>query len=610
LAAPNASFPTGTVLAYPFYLTDSNGNPDLTNIFVQGDPTGMIDATASLQAAFTTLPAQGGKIQLTAGALYKVTAQITYQFLANQNIMIEGNGATIVSTVPETGGSISGIFAFTGDLNATAQLTVNNLTITHTYGGSGTGTIDGFYIQPKNYGSTGTKCLDRVCLQDVKISGCSAAGTRLLGAQSGVAINCNMSSNIDAGFFLIGCLDFGVFSGKYNANVTGFLTGDYGISLGSSSFLPYSDNVLIIGVEASSNGRKGIDVHHGHNVHIIGNKCKGNGYVGIYAVMEDSTKDTGDITIVGNTVDQTGGSNTLANYGINIGTFGTTGALTPGAFIISNNTISGVDAGTTGSAGIRVMTATTGVPPDRVVISNNTIKKGAGSAGWIILFDNALTIPYVEVANNVLHCVSCNVGVYIQSATDVMCIGNDIRIDGGTPQYGINIVTGANALVSSNQVNGQAPSSLAITNTSPTHLLRNNMQNGVALADYAYLAPFTVTGGLTVDTKGHLLSLNASTPTLTAVNANVVNQSVVGNDTRGVITFDVQTGTISAGTALFNLTFANAYGATPVIVLQDDSNQTTASFFCSGGSTTAYTLRCSAALGILTSYKISYFVIG
>ncbi len=585
--------------------SDTNGNANLNNIYVNADTNGVIEASSGIQAAFTALGGKSGTIRFLPG-MYSVTSKIFYSLSANQRIVIEGGGAVINSTIAEPGTN-SGIFEFIGDLNNTARVEINNLDINHTTGiAPGTGKLAGIYIYPLNYGSTGTQSLDCLMLREVTCTGCSLVGTWILGAMRVAILECKMNSNRAAGLYITGCYDTVVIGGDFSSNVTGTVTEDYGIACTSSSFLPPCKNVAVLGVQANSNGRKGIDSHHGHNLHIAGNTCIGNGYVGIYAVMEDSTRDTGDVTIVGNTIDQTGGNATLGNYGINVGTFGNTGALSPGAFIVTSNKITGIDAGSINSHGIRVMTATTGVPPDRVVINDNIIKKGSGSSGEIILFDNALAIPYVEVCNNILHTNAGLVGVYVQAATNAIVANNILQMDSGA-QYGINVVSTANAIIEGNIINGTYSSS-AIPPASATQIIRNNLAAGVEIANSTFVAPFTVTGGFTIDAKGHLVSLNAGTPTFTAVNANVANLSVVGNDVRGVITFDVITGTITAGTALFNINWTQAYGNTPVLLLQDDSNQTSASFYCSGNTTALAVIRCSGALGVLTAYKVSYFV--
>src|SRR6266702_3733189 len=118
--------------------------------------------------------------------------------------------------------------------------------------------------------------------------------------------------------------------------------------------------------------------------------------------------------------------------------------------------------------------------------------------------------------------------------------------------------------------------------------------------------PLTVTS----DTNGHLTSSATGTPTLTSVHANVINQSVSGNDSRGTISFDVQTGTITSGGNLFTVTFANAYGSTPIVVLTTGpSNQSTSNFYVSADGTGTFTVRNTASLSVLTGYKLQYWVI-
>ncbi len=587
--------------------SDTNGNSDLSNIYVQADTTGNVSAVSSIQNAFNALPASGGKIVFYPGT-YKIDSQIIYQLLANQNVVIEGNGAILTSTMAEPSQN-TGIFAFTGDLNATSTLIINNITINHTtLIAPGSGKLACIYVVPLNYTTTGLSSVTNIVLTNVKCTGASLVGCWILGCLQGLLLNCNMSSNRVAGLYLSGCFATCVVAGTYNSNITGTVTEDYGIALASDSTLPPCNGVLITGVTANNNGRKGIDSHHGHNVHITRNTCKGNGYVGIYAVMENATRDTGDVHVVGNIIDQTGGSASLANYGINVGTFGTTGALNPGSFIVTDNEISNVDAGNTNSAAIRIMTATTGVPPERVLIKGNVIKKGSGSAGSVIISDNALAIPYMRIADNICHSANGLVGIYVQSATDCIISGNIVRMDAGA-QYAIQALGCTSALVTGNLLQGTYSTARVAAGASV--ITKSNAFNQGPTADTSYSATLTVQNEISFDALGHINSLDVThTPTLTSVNANVINQVVAGNDTRGTITFDVQTGTIAASSALFTLTFATAYGTIPVLILQDDSNQTASSFYCSGGATTGYVIRNGIALGVLTSYKISYFTIG
>lgn len=127
--------------------------------------------------------------------------------------------------------------------------------------------------------------------------------------------------------------------------------------------------------------------------------------------------------------------------------------------------------------------------------------------------------------------------------------------------------------------------------------------------------PTTVDAGgnfsSTVDTGlGHLLATYTGTPTLSSVNANVTNTSVSGNDVRGSVSFDTQTGTLSAASAFFTVTFNQAFTSAPIVVVTNASNQTTSAWYVTSVSTTGFTVRNSSSIAVLTAYKINYIVIG
>ncbi len=552
------------------------------------------NTAAQNNAGFVTLlaaiPASGATIVFVPGD-YNISATISYTLLVNQHIIIEGSGARLISTVPEPGAE-NGILKFVADNGSTAKLTIHNLVISHT--NSGLGLLNGIHVIP----GTGLLSLANIVLDNVRISGTSARGTRLYGVQSGLILNCSMSGNRDAGLFLNGCVDIKVIGGDYSTNVTGALSGDYGISLASSATYPPSTNILISGVQANNNGRKGIDVHHGHHIHIVGNDCIGNGYSGIYAVAEDTTKDVGDIIIENNYIDQTGGNVTLAQLGIELGSYGTPTVIAPGSFIVKGNEVRNVDIGLTNSSAIYIHCPTSGPTTEQLIISGNTVKRGAGSAGAIIWAAAGIAIPQVVIEGNTIHAVSCTNEIYVQNATYVICAGNQTLVDGGTPTNGINIVAAANAIIANNQLNGAAPTTSIAS--SSTQMLRDNQLNGVIINNTNF----------TVDQFGHLLALQVGIPTLTAVNANVANAVVTGNDVRGTIVFDVITGTLVSATALFTVTFANAYGIAPSPVVCNASNQTANGFYVTSSIAGSFTVRNAASLIVAASYRINYIAIG
>ncbi len=559
------------------------------------------DISVALLKALKLLPASGGTISIPAGS-YTILNQVAYQMLANQCVVIEGKGnVTINSTVAEPAQE-SGILQFTGDAAASAHLIVRNLTISHN--GAALGHVDGIFVQPLNYGHGGTQSLANIEMDNVRVSGASYCGANILGALCGIISNCAMTSNQNGGLFLIGCQALSVVGGNYSSNQQALSGYGYGIACASSGFLPYCKDILIAGAQVNNNSMEGIDAHHAHNVHIIGNTCIGNGLVGIYAVAESTSKDVGDITISDNTVDMTGagfGGIYTAIKGIHIGSFGTTGAINPGAFIVTGNKIYGMDSVGSGNQAIRIMTPTSGVAPERVIIANNTIEHGSDANGYMIFADANLAIEHLEISSNILHAASGAYGIIIQSATDVIVADNSIRIDSGASLVNfINVVSGANANVANNQCNG-AVIATPITNTSSTHTLRGNTANGAIVNDT----------GFTVDAKGHLISLATGVPTLSNVNANVSGQAVIGNDVRGSIIFNVVTATIAAGSALFTLVFNQAYANTNfIVILTNASNQTVSAFYVTNAQATSVIIHNAAALPVANGYAINYMIIG
>src|SRR5260221_426909 len=140
---------------------------------------GTTDDTTAIAATFAALPTAGGVVFFPPGD-YKVTATISFSFVANQHVIVEGAGnARLVSTVAEPGAE-NGILKFTGDSGATARLTIRNLVISHT--NSGNGLLNGLHVVPVS----GLLSLANIELDNVRVSGASYHGTRLNGVQSGV----------------------------------------------------------------------------------------------------------------------------------------------------------------------------------------------------------------------------------------------------------------------------------------------------------------------------------------------------------------------------------------------------------------------------------------
>ncbi len=118
----------------------------------------------------------------------------------------------------------------------------------------------------------------------------------------------------------------------------------------------------------------------------------------------------------------------------------------------------------------------------------------------------------------------------------------------------------------------------------------------------------TFTGTLTMN--GHIITGNSSGTTTIAAGANAgtgATASIVGNDTSGTII--VTTGTGPAVGVLATVTFANAYGAAPDVVIapKTNGNGATLQYYTVPGTTT-FTLNSNNAPAGSTTYTYSYMV--
>jgi hypothetical protein len=116
----------------------------------------------------------------------------------------------------------------------------------------------------------------------------------------------------------------------------------------------------------------------------------------------------------------------------------------------------------------------------------------------------------------------------------------------------------------------------------------------------------------TVTVNGHIISGNSSGSTVIAANAaacTTPSVSVSGNDTAGTITVTTGTGCASAG-ILATITFANAYGSAPRVVMTPTTADSAGLTYYNGSTTTTgFTLDTATIPTDSTSYIYNYHVI-
>lgn len=246
----------------------------------------------------------------------------------------------------------------------------------------------------------------------------------------------------------------------------------YGLSCAASVLGP-NRNILIQGIQANNNMRKGIDVHSGHNITISGNFITGFGRTGIYAVNEGLSKNVKNIKIINNQIDGIG--NDIYRTGIEVGSYGSN-AIESGSFIIANNTI--CNTHTASSTAILIMNPSAGgIPPEKVIISDNTIHKGSASNSDIILCNNAgIRINEVVISNNLIDSNSSRIAIYVREAIKSIIYGNQIDIiEPGTANFGIFTSPEDHSLIFGNNLSGIYSTPIKINSNS---LLIGNMVNG------------------------------------------------------------------------------------------------------------------------------------
>jgi hypothetical protein len=240
--------------------------------------------------------------------------------------------------------------------------------------------------------------------------------------------------------------------GTYAANGTVAPVDGYGVSCMSSVIGPCTD-VVVTGVTATANKRKGIDIHSGHRITIAKNTVRGFESSGIYAVNEDSGKDVADVTVEDNVIDGAGAQHYV--YGIEVGSFSSL-AIRSGTFTVRGNRI--VDTSYTTSSAIMIRNPTAGgIAPEKVVIEDNVIERGAAPDAYVIRGDNfAVPVGEIVVRDNQVGATSASVGIGLLRVSRATVTGNTVSIAGGYAAYGILVSSPATAAASANTIGGGA----------------------------------------------------------------------------------------------------------------------------------------------------------
>lgn len=289
---------------------------------------------------------------------------------------------------------------------------------------------------------------------------------------AGVAVrDCHGDSNKYAGLMLRACTGFVVSGGTYNNNGYAGGGGDYGITLQESA-LGENSAGLIEGVYAIGNFRKGIDVHCGHRVKIVGNHVSAGATLnitasGIYAVNEGGTKLVSDISIIGNTVDGSVADTSQAFYAIEVGCSGGAAGAT-GTFILDENIITGMDRNAANRA-ILIDTSTGGAQVERVLIRGNSITNGSGGSsrpavGFGAPGAGTTKVLYTVITGNMISCETFAPSALIALLwNNYAVIEDNVLIVAATTAYAVAAGVGTQQVTGGNILKGDITNAYQVT---------------------------------------------------------------------------------------------------------------------------------------------------
>lgn len=438
----------------------------------------IVNDKPAIQLAIDAWELTGGILIFPQG-VYRCTAQLIFEAVADKAYVIEGFGSTIVST----SGNSDNVIVFDGD--ETNTLAIHNLKITRDPFATATNVANnGFLIRPMagvGVGWTGLHLLN------VQITGFGAAGFYIMNCRNVLVENCKGSNNKQAGLIIEGGSSIVVLGGDYSYNISDSGGSDYGIAVATGVNDGAAQGILITGVNAHYNGRKGIDAHHARDIRIIGNTCVGNGAYtgasapsGIFALGSQDNKDVRDVVIAYNVIDMVDAV-AAAGYGIQAGMDGNSGE-NPGGFIIHGNIIKNCHWNTL-SGGICINDPGSGTAPRRVIISNNSLYNYAGTTGdGIHMTTPAVLADQMIITGNAFHAIAA-VSKAINSigALNHIITNNLMRFDGAAG-WGIH-TTGGPALVVNNVIVGTAPTTPYQNNVAAGSTQYGNRINGTIQFD-------------------------------------------------------------------------------------------------------------------------------
>ncbi len=229
-----------------------------------------------------------------------------------------------------------------------------------------------------------------------------------------------------------------------------------------------------------------------------------------------------------------------------------------------------------------------------LVATNNTYLQALTANGAVLLQDSTNSTSAFQVQNSL--------GTTV---LNVDTVNNRVGIGTSSPNYPLDVVgninTSSNYLINGVQISSSNLSdsaNIARLNATQTFSGIDTFSNVLTLGKELILDGHYVTGNSSGNTTITAGSAVGTSPTV----------SINGNDVGGTITVTTGSSGVSSGT-IVNVVFANAYGATPSVVISSD-NAATAILenYVSGISTTGFSIDIANTTVASTTYVYSYFV--
>jgi len=401
-------------------LADINGLLDHTSGWVNVKSYGAVgdgttDDTAAIVAALTA--ADGGSALLPKGT-YKVTSLVIN---ITQGLSIQGYGATLTNTsqTAASGGLNVPILRIKG--TATTDVSIEGLSISGPRTTGNTTTPSGTYATTGYPSGIDIFTARNVVIRNVKASGTYYAGIEAHYTTATTVRECDVSNHGYAGIDISDTDAMVVDGNRVDDIGYEMITAGYGITAATSySGTGYNRSVSITGNTVTKTKRKGIDVHSGLDVRIVGNSVKGFGNAGLYATCEGVDKQVRDVVMSENLIEGDSGFVATASVGgIDLGAFGASVSQAP-TFTITNNTIKTLSAAYVVALGNPSSGANT---VKSLVVSGNTTL-GVTMTSFVGLNNNAVLVGSVTVTGNVLAGTYSGNIVNLRTYTQAVISGN------------------------------------------------------------------------------------------------------------------------------------------------------------------------------------------